>query len=207
LEESDILGRRVDFQGRSEEPKKRPKEGVAKLKRLVAKFRNRVSEQEKDLEEQSRVIDALRDNMILGQEVKYKLNTKILAIIQENTKLCTSLKKTHFINETANIRITELENIEEEHLQRKNMEVHHNYVNNVLRLSLRKPCRNRKEEEAALHDRIKNLNLKFIDTQIVNKEVVYDPLGNIRITDLDIMFGEKDLEKKNTEAFQNYVTN
>jgi hypothetical protein len=87
------------------------------------------------------------------------------------------------------------------------MEVHHNYVNNLLRLRLRKPCRNRKEEEAALHDRIKNLNLKFIDTQIEKKEVVSAPPGNIRITVRDIMVGEKDIERKNTEAFQNYVTN
>jgi hypothetical protein len=50
--------------------------------------------------------------MILEQEVKHKLNKKILALIQENTKLRTSLKKAHFINETANIQITELENIE-----------------------------------------------------------------------------------------------
>jgi hypothetical protein len=66
--------------------------------------------------------------------------------------------------------------------------------------------RNRKEEEAALHDRVKNLNLKFTDTQIEKKEVVSATCGNIQITDLDIMVGEKELRRKNMEAVQNYVT-
>lgn len=200
--------RRTDFQERSEGPRKKPKEERAKLKELVAKLRNRASEQKENLEEQSRVMDALRDNTIREQEVNRNLKKKIIALIEENKKLRTKYKEADIINERVNTRIAELENIvEEKDLEMKNMEDHHQYRNNELRLRFRKLCENRKEEEAALKDRIQNLNLKFIDLQKENKEEDSAPPGNIRIKELHIMVGEEDLESKNTEAFHNCVIN
>jgi hypothetical protein len=201
-----MFWKRANSLQRTEEPQEKPKEGNAELEGFVVTLRNRVAEQEKELQEQLRVIDTLRDNMLLEKEVQRKLNEKNLTLIQEKNELRASLKQAQFHHQTANMQIMDLQKIiAEKELECKNIEHHYNYVQNILRERFRELRRNREELEAALQDRITNLNRKCIDNKIDKEELDPATPGNKRITELHIMVEERDLERKNTEAFHDYL--
>ena len=166
-----IFWRRASSKERTEEPQEKPKEGNAEQEGLVLTLRNRVSDQQKELDEQFRVIGALRDNLLHEQEVQRKLNEKNLSLIQEKNELRTSLKQAQFHHQTANMQIMDLQKIiREKDIECKKIEAHYNYVLNILRVRLRELRGNREELEAALQDRINNLNRKCIDLQKDKKE-------------------------------------
>jgi len=160
------------------------RERDAALVRLEAFFRDRETDLVKKLEVQRQVEATLRgrvcdlENKLKEQkQVEATLRAHISEVEEKRElrrqceKLRVSLTKAHFQKETANIRITDLENkVQEKDLERKNVEAYQNCVINELCVRLRRSNRNRTEEAAAFQGRMKKLNKKLQDTNNEKKE-------------------------------------